>query len=182
MSSTVRAMVQVQLYSGCRPGEVIAFKTRDIDVTGRIWTASLTEHKTAHHDHARTIYFGPKVQDVLHVVMIRSALDKKISLGSGTIIKSDGERSLVITCRHLFVARDDTKISAGDITVIRQGGDKYTARLLGVHRNQDLSALEIADPGDAADLEICNTQPDHGVMAGYAAGNPHGDIRRGPYL
>jgi len=64
-SPQIRAMVKLQLLTGMRPGEVCRMRTCDIDTAGRLWTYRPAEHKTAWHGHSRTVYLGPKAQDVL---------------------------------------------------------------------------------------------------------------------
>jgi integrase len=61
----VRAMVELQLVTGMRPGEVVVMRTGDVDTTGPVWTYAPASHKTAHHGHARLIYIGPKGQEIL---------------------------------------------------------------------------------------------------------------------
>lgn len=62
LSEVVRAMVLVQFHTGARPGEVAALTTGDIDTSGKVWTAALTQHKNAHRGKSRTLYLGPKAQ------------------------------------------------------------------------------------------------------------------------
>src|SRR5690606_2425815 len=63
--AVVWSMVELQLLTGARPGEICSLRTSDIDRSGRIWTATPADHKNAHRGHARTIYFGPRAQAVL---------------------------------------------------------------------------------------------------------------------
>jgi integrase len=65
LSRTVAAMVQLQRLTGARPGEICAMRTSDIDRNGEIWTYTPSSHKTAHHGHHRSIFIGPKAQNVL---------------------------------------------------------------------------------------------------------------------
>jgi integrase len=65
VSAQVRAMIQVQLLTACRPGEVCMMRACDIDMTGRAWIYHPTNHKTAYHGHQREIYVGPKAQEVI---------------------------------------------------------------------------------------------------------------------
>jgi integrase len=65
LSRTVAAMVQLQRFTGARPGEICAMRTPDIDRTGEVWLYTPTNHKTAHHGHRRSIFIGPKAQHVL---------------------------------------------------------------------------------------------------------------------
>ncbi len=65
LTSVVSAMVRLQMLTGARPGEVCMLRTTDIDRSTEVWEARLVDHKTAHHDRDRTLYFGPKSQAVL---------------------------------------------------------------------------------------------------------------------
>src|SRR5437764_1438954 len=58
-------MIELQRLTGMRPGEVTIMRTGDIDRTGHIWTFVPSGHKTEHHGHARTIYLGPRAQEVI---------------------------------------------------------------------------------------------------------------------
>jgi integrase len=73
LSPIVAAMVQLQMFSGARPGEICRLRPCDIDRSGDVWLARLSEHKTAHHDRERTIFIGPQGQRVLAPFMARPA-------------------------------------------------------------------------------------------------------------
>ena len=60
LSRTVAAMVKLQLATGARPGEICGLRTVDVDRTAEVWTCNLSEHKTAHHGHGRTLHVGPR--------------------------------------------------------------------------------------------------------------------------
>jgi integrase len=61
----VRAMVDLQLETGARPGELCAMCTGDIDTTREVWIYRPRTHKNAHRGHAREIRFGPKARAIL---------------------------------------------------------------------------------------------------------------------
>jgi integrase len=65
LSPVVRAMVELQLVTGMRPGEVCRMRTGDVDRSGKLWVYVPPKHKTQHHGHARVIYLGPKAQAIL---------------------------------------------------------------------------------------------------------------------
>lgn len=65
MPPAVATMVQLQLLTGCRPGEICRVRTCDLDVSGKIWTYCPRSHKTQHHGHERVIVLGPKAQELL---------------------------------------------------------------------------------------------------------------------
>lgn len=64
VSPQVWAMVQLQLLTGMRPGELAVMRGCHLDVTGKIWVYT-PSHKTEHHGHEHPIYIGPKAQEVL---------------------------------------------------------------------------------------------------------------------
>jgi integrase len=61
----VRAMIELQLVTGMRPGEVVLMRACDIDMSGQIWEYRPTTHKTEHHGHERVIFFGPRAQEIV---------------------------------------------------------------------------------------------------------------------
>jgi integrase len=68
----IAAMVQVQLLTGMRLGEVCRLRGCDLDMTGPVWLyrpgsdqAPEGQHKTAHHGHGRTVAIGPKAQSII---------------------------------------------------------------------------------------------------------------------
>lgn len=61
----VWAMIELQRYSGMRPGEVTTMRTCDIDTSGKVWVYSPQSHKTSWRGHSRKIYLGPRAQAVL---------------------------------------------------------------------------------------------------------------------
>jgi integrase len=72
LTPAVRAMVDVQLLTGARPGEVCVMRACDLDVSGPVWlyrpgsdAGRLGRHKTAHRGFQRIIPIGPKAQEIL---------------------------------------------------------------------------------------------------------------------
>jgi integrase len=67
----VAAMIQLQLVTGMRPGEVCIMRAIDLDTTGKVWLyrpGSDQEHgvhKTAHRGHHRIVPIGPQGQAIL---------------------------------------------------------------------------------------------------------------------
>jgi integrase len=59
------AMVELQWWCGCRPGEAAQVRMMDLDTSGDIWTYTPESHKTEHHDLTRVVLIGPRGQDVL---------------------------------------------------------------------------------------------------------------------
>lgn len=60
-------IIRLQLYCGCRAGELLAARTMDIDQDGPggCWILRPQQHKGKWRGHARNILFGPKSQLIL---------------------------------------------------------------------------------------------------------------------
>ncbi len=61
----VQAMVELQLVTGARPGEVRILRACDIDMTGDVWLYRPQTHKTRHRGKERVIAIGPKGQEII---------------------------------------------------------------------------------------------------------------------
>lgn len=64
-------LVRLHRLTGARSGELLSLRPGDIDTSGEVWTATLEHHKTRHHGHERTLYFGPGAQAILRPLMLR---------------------------------------------------------------------------------------------------------------
>ena len=82
VSRQVWAMIQLQLLTGARAGEICRMRPCDIDQSGqashgdagersRVWLYQPEEHKTAWHGHERKIFIGPRAQKVLTPFLLR---------------------------------------------------------------------------------------------------------------
>ncbi|HKQ48604.1 MAG TPA: site-specific integrase [Phycisphaerae bacterium] len=71
VSQQVWAMVQLQLLTAARSGEIATLRPVEIDMGGRIWVYAPASHKTAHHGHERRVYIGPRGQAVLRPFLKR---------------------------------------------------------------------------------------------------------------
>ncbi len=65
VSPQVAAMIQLQMLTGMRPGEVVIMRGCDLNCSGKLWTYTPVSHKTEHHDRSRVIYMGPQAQRTL---------------------------------------------------------------------------------------------------------------------
>jgi integrase len=63
MPPPVRAMVNVQLLTGCRAGEVMNMRAIDINTTGAVWVYRPARHKTRHRGKERVVFLGPQAQE-----------------------------------------------------------------------------------------------------------------------
>ena len=75
VSRQVWALVQLQLLTAARPGELVILRAIDIDASQPVWTYTPMEHKTTHHGHRRMIYIGPKGQRLIRPFMVSRAVD-----------------------------------------------------------------------------------------------------------
>jgi integrase len=66
VTPAVRAMIDLQLLTAMRPGEVLQMRTCDIRPSfGGIWIYIPSSHKTEHRGRCRQILLGPKAQQLL---------------------------------------------------------------------------------------------------------------------
>ena len=61
----VRAMAQVQLLTGMRPGEVCQLRPCDLDMTSPVWLFRPAQYKSRHRDKPRVVAVGPRAQRLL---------------------------------------------------------------------------------------------------------------------
>ena len=61
----VRAMVELQLSTGMRPGEVCAMRACELDTTGEVWLYRPEQHKTKHRGKERVVAIGPRGQEII---------------------------------------------------------------------------------------------------------------------
>jgi integrase len=65
VSSTIWAMIRLQLLTGMRPGEIVRLRPCDLKVAGDVWEYVPQSHKTEHHERSRRIFLGPRSQAIL---------------------------------------------------------------------------------------------------------------------
>jgi integrase len=65
LSRQVWAMIQLQLLTAARPGEVVRLRPVDLDMSGSVWIYTPADHKTVHHGHQRKVFLGPQAQDIV---------------------------------------------------------------------------------------------------------------------
>jgi integrase len=69
LSEPVAAMVQLQLLTAARPGEVVILRPCDIDRSGDVWLYRPPAHKNAWRGHERIIALGPKAQELVRAFL-----------------------------------------------------------------------------------------------------------------
>ncbi len=75
VSKQVVAIIELQLLTGARPGEIVIMRPCDIDRTQPVWVYRPSEHKTEHHGHDRVIFIGPKAQGILSSYLLRPGVN-----------------------------------------------------------------------------------------------------------
>jgi integrase len=61
----VQGLVQVQRWTGMRPGEVTRLRMSDIDTSGEVWVFRPKRHKNEHRGHTRAVAIGKRAQEVI---------------------------------------------------------------------------------------------------------------------
>lgn len=74
VSRQLWAMIQLQILTGARPGELVIMRPVDIDTSGKTWFYRPITHKTAYRDRPRTVYMGPKAQGIVRPFLVDRAL------------------------------------------------------------------------------------------------------------
>ncbi|MBX3316476.1 MAG: site-specific integrase [Phycisphaeraceae bacterium] len=79
-SRQVRALIELQLLTGARPGELVGLRAIDIRTDGGdggegVWVFEPQDHKNAHRGHTRVILFGPRAQEILRPFMSSRPVD-----------------------------------------------------------------------------------------------------------
>lgn len=66
VSRQVWGMIQVQLASAMRPGEVTQMRGSDLKMSGTVWSYTPLTHKTSHHGKQRVIFLGKRAQKIIN--------------------------------------------------------------------------------------------------------------------
>lgn len=109
----VRDLIDLQLLTGARSGELLGLTTGAINRSDAVWFADLQDHKSAHRGRTRRLYFGPQAQAILqrhfppdpaqHIFSItRNAYGKAVAAAS---LKAGGPRWSPHWLRHTAAAR-----------------------------------------------------------------------------
>jgi integrase len=104
VAAQVKAMIELQLLTGMRPGEIVIMRAVDIDTTGKVWIYKPAAHKTRYLGHERTIMLGPRAQ-----VIIKPFLKPDLSAYLFSPADADAHRR-----QRLHLARK-TPMSCGNV-------------------------------------------------------------------
>jgi integrase len=67
LSPQVRGLIDLQLLTGARAGELVGLRLSDLDRSSPVWVYRPKEHKNAHRGLNRTIYLGPRCQRIISI-------------------------------------------------------------------------------------------------------------------
>jgi len=122
VSRQVWAIVQLQLFTAARAGEICQMRPCDIDREGDVWVCRPELHKTAHHGFERKIFIGPRGQQVLAPFLLRDANAYCFSPG-----EAEAERRLRLSEKRI------SSLSCGNVpgsnvkdNPQRSAGSRYT--------------------------------------------------------
>ncbi len=77
LNRSLQALIDLQLASGCRAGELVGLRRRDIImVSNDLWEAHPMQHKTAYRGRKRVLMFGPESIKVLRPFVMRCKQDE----------------------------------------------------------------------------------------------------------
>jgi len=124
VSRQIWALVQLQMLTGARSGELLRLRPCDLDVSGQVWLVKLDEHKTAHHGKERVLYLGPRAQTIIKPFLAGRPTTAYLF----SPVEAEAERRVL---RH---AARKTPLSCGNkpgtnrvVAPRKQAGEKYTA-------------------------------------------------------
>jgi integrase len=144
VTPTVGALINLQLLTAARPGELLIMRTADLDTSGRIWTYTPERHKTAYRGHRRTIYLGPQAQAI-----VRPFLKTDLS---AFVFSPRDSRQQYLAAKH---AKRKTPLSCGNVPGSnrkrdpkRTPGDCYTVHSYAraIHRACDTAKVPAWSP------------------------------------
>jgi integrase len=75
LSRQVEALIDLQLLTAARPGELVIMRPIDFDTTGKVWVYTPATHKTAYRGRKRAIYLGPRAQEVVRPFLAGRAVE-----------------------------------------------------------------------------------------------------------
>jgi len=129
----IRDMVKLQRLTGMRPGELVAMRPEEIERSGDVWEYVPKEHKTKHRGKRRTIYIGPRGQEIVGPYLLR-ATDYVFPSGRSAKYTSDSYRRAVHRAceRHGLPKWSPQQLRKAAATDIRKTLDvEHAASILG---------------------------------------------------
>lgn len=84
---TIAAMIQTQLLTGMRSGEMVSMRVCDLKRDGDLLIYRPISHKTEHHDKDRVIVLGPQAQKI-----IKPFIDRRSKLSEFVFLPAEAHR------------------------------------------------------------------------------------------
>ena len=177
LSPQIWGLIQLQLATGARPGELLQMRRCDVDTGGRVWTYTPPKHKTEHHGHTREIYLGPAAQNAVHPFMTRGPGEYLFSPKESAAWwrgKRHAERRTPLSCGNKPKAEiKDTAGEYYDVPAYRRAIGRACKRA-GVpawtpHRLRHSAATRFRKEGDAEVAQmLLGHAPGSAITAVYA--------------
>lgn len=102
VSRQVWALVELQLLTGARPGELLPLRPVDLDTMGDIWLFRPVVHKNAYRGHERTIYLNGDAQEIIRPFLasrsMTAPLFSPVDAERERRAKAHAERKTPISC------------------------------------------------------------------------------------
>lgn len=124
VSAQVRAMIQLQLLTGMRPGEVCGMRTCEIETSGGVWVYRPRTHKTAHHGHKREIRLGPRARAIVEPFLRTDVQAHIFSPAEAETVRCAARRQLRTTPHRPWEHRSE-RARAAKRERKRAAGDRY---------------------------------------------------------
>ena len=162
VSKQVAALIDLQVLTGARPGELLRLRACDIDTSSRsgVWTYRPKEHKNAYREKDRALYFGPRAQEVLSGFMSERSLDAYLFSPSDA---EDERRAKLTASRRTYLSCGNTVGSVVIDDPAHLPGDHYTTAS---YRRAIERACDLAFPAPAP---LCRRELASGRFEGEGA-------------
>jgi integrase len=113
LSELTADIIRVMRLTGARPGEVLGMEAAGIDRSDpTCWIYRPSNHKTAHHDKARTILIGPRAQEIVLPRIMKAGTNGKLFPMRRTTLWTLVHRG----CRRAFPHPTLSETPAGKLT------------------------------------------------------------------
>lgn len=93
LPAPLAAMVELQWWTGMRPGEVVLMRGTDLDMQGECWMYTPSSHKVEHHGLGRTIAIGPRGREIVRRFLKREDLAAFLFSPRDAVVERLAERS-----------------------------------------------------------------------------------------
>jgi len=139
----VWGMIQLQLATGMRPGEVRLMRMGDIDMSCEVWEYRPQKHKTEHHGRQRLIFIGPKGQEILKPFLVADTERYLFSPQAAELERSEERRANRSTPMTPSQAARSEKTDRR-----RKPGKSYTVTSYGraIHNACDAAGITVWSP------------------------------------